>query len=123
MLDSGCGHGTAAVVLARRGARVTAFDRSARDVAEAAARAQANRVRVTFLQADGHHLPFPNASFDRVWGNTVLHHLDLDLERRAVPGFHQVVLDFGANGLPQGGSLGLLLAFGKPHKPAFLLLP
>ena len=28
-----------------------------------------------------------------------------------------------ANGLPQGGSLGLLLAFGKPHKPAFLLLP
>src|SRR5262245_19609085 len=38
VLDYGCGHGMAAVVLARRGARVTAFDLSARYVAEAAGR-------------------------------------------------------------------------------------
>jgi len=53
VLDYGCGHGMAAVVLARRGARVTAFDLSARYVAEAAARARANGVNVGFLQADG----------------------------------------------------------------------
>ena len=34
-LDYGCGHGMAAVVLARRGARVTAFDLSGGYVAEA----------------------------------------------------------------------------------------
>jgi hypothetical protein len=40
-----------------------------------------------------------------------------------VPGFHQVLLDFGAAGLPPGGVLPLLLTFGRPRKPAFLLLP
>ena len=40
------------------------------------ARAGANGVSVGFLQADGHRLPFADSSFDRVWGNAVLHHLD-----------------------------------------------
>src|SRR5262249_49636611 len=72
----------AAVVLARRGARVTAFDLSARYVAEAAARTRANGVSVTFLQADGYRLPFADGNFDRVWGNAVLHHLHLDAPAR-----------------------------------------
>jgi SAM-dependent methyltransferase len=76
VLDFGCGHGMAAVVLARRGARVTAFDLSPGYLAEARARAAANRVTVDFAQADGERLPFADASFDRVWGNAVLHHLD-----------------------------------------------
>src|SRR5262245_58484923 len=40
VLDYGCGHGMAAVVLARRGAHVTAFDLSAGYLAEARQRAQ-----------------------------------------------------------------------------------
>jgi SAM-dependent methyltransferase len=76
-LDFGCGHGMAAVVLARRGARVTAFDLSGGYLAEARRRALANDVRVTCIQADGERLPFPDASFSRIWGNAVLHHLDL----------------------------------------------
>src|SRR5262245_10724093 len=44
VLDFGCGHGMAAVVLARRGAHVTAFDLSSGYVAEARARAAANEV-------------------------------------------------------------------------------
>ncbi len=75
-LDYGCGHGMAAVVLARRGARVTAFDLSPGYLAEARARAAANGARVDFVCADGERLPFADASFDRVWGNAVLHHLD-----------------------------------------------
>src|SRR5215813_11316891 len=51
-LDYGCGHGMAAVVMARRGARVTAFDLSAGYVAEARTRAAVNGVRIDFLQAD-----------------------------------------------------------------------
>jgi len=76
VLDYGCGHGMAAVVLARRGARVTAFDLSPGYLAEARRRAAANGVAVDFVCADGERLPFASASFDRIWGNAVLHHLD-----------------------------------------------
>jgi SAM-dependent methyltransferase len=77
VLDYGCGHGMAAVVLARRGARVTAFDLSEGYAIEAGRRAAANGVRLDLVQADGEYLPFADESFDRVWGNAVLHHLDI----------------------------------------------
>lgn len=77
VLDYGCGHGMAAVTLARRGAAVTAFDLSPGYVREAAARAEANGVRVRCLVAVAEQLPFPDESFDAVWGNAILHHLDL----------------------------------------------
>src|SRR6267142_529601 len=44
VLDFGCGHGMAAVVLARRGACVTAFDLSFGYLDEAGQRARANGV-------------------------------------------------------------------------------
>ncbi|MFL5341115.1 MAG: methyltransferase domain-containing protein, partial [Gemmataceae bacterium] len=81
-LDYGCGHGMASVVMARRGATVTAFDLSAEYVAEARRRAADNGVLVQFAQADGHALPFADASFDAVWGNAILHHLDLAIAGR-----------------------------------------
>jgi ubiquinone/menaquinone biosynthesis C-methylase UbiE len=77
VLDYGCGHAMAAVVLARRGAWVTAFDLSPGYLAEAARRARANGMALDLVQADGERLPFADASFDRVWGNAVLHHLDI----------------------------------------------
>jgi len=79
VLDFGCGHAMAAVVLARRGARVTAFDLSGGYLAEARRRAEANHVAINFVQADGERLPFADHSFDRVWGNAILHHLDLSV--------------------------------------------
>ncbi len=81
VLDYGCGHGMASVLLARRGALVTAFDLSPWYLEEAVERAGANGVaaRVHFVQAVGEQLPFADASFDRIWGNAILHHLDLDL--------------------------------------------
>jgi SAM-dependent methyltransferase len=84
VLDFGCGHGMAAVVLARRGAKVTAFDLSAGYLAELARRALANGVGPGLVQADGERLPFADASFDRIWGNAVLHHLDLSATAREV---------------------------------------
>jgi SAM-dependent methyltransferase len=91
VLDYGCGHGMAAVVLARRGARVTAFDLSFGYLDEARARARANGVTVDFVQADGERLPFADGTFERIWGNAILHHLDVaraarELVRVLVPG-------------------------------------
>ncbi len=88
VLDFGCGHGMAAVVLARRGARVTGFDLSAGYVAEARRRAAANGVTVDFVQADGARLPFADGAFARIWGNAILHHLDL---RQAGPELRRVL--------------------------------
>jgi SAM-dependent methyltransferase len=79
VLDFGCGHGMAAVVLARRGANVTAFDLSGGYIGEAHRRALANSVDIDFVQADGERLPFADQTFDRIWGNAVLHHLDLHI--------------------------------------------
>ncbi|MBY0527827.1 MAG: class I SAM-dependent methyltransferase [Gemmataceae bacterium] len=79
VLDFGCGHGMAAVVLSRAGARVTAFDLSLGYLTEARRRADANDAMVNFVQADGERLPFANATFDRIWGNAVLHHLDMTI--------------------------------------------
>lgn len=90
-LDYGCGHGMAAVAMARAGAAVTAFDLSPGYVAEARRRAAANGVSVECVTASGEELPLPDASFDAVWGNAILHHLDLaragrELKRVLRPG-------------------------------------
>jgi SAM-dependent methyltransferase len=75
VLDLGCGHGMAAVVLARRGAVVTAVDLSGGYLVEARWRAEANAVAIECVQADGESLPFAGGTFHRIWGNAVLHHL------------------------------------------------
>ncbi len=105
VLDYGCGHGMAAVVLARRGAKVMAFDLSPGYLIEARQRASANGVTVEFVQADAHRLPFDDASFSRIWGNAILHHLDLriaarELRRVLQPGGIAVFCEpWGANPL------------------------
>jgi SAM-dependent methyltransferase len=78
ILDLGCGLGDAAAYFGLRGARVTAVDISPGMVKVArklAAREGVSR-RVKVSQALGEKLPFRNASFDVVYGNGVLHHLD-----------------------------------------------
>ncbi|HEV3204299.1 MAG TPA: class I SAM-dependent methyltransferase [Gemmataceae bacterium] len=79
VLDFGCGHGMAAVVMARLGARVIAFDLSGGYVKEAGWRARANKTTIDILQADGEKLPFADKSFDRIWGNAILHHLNAEI--------------------------------------------
>lgn len=114
VLDYGCGHGMAAVVLARAGAAVTAFDLSPGYVAETLDRAAANNVGVTAVAADAEQLPFADQSFDAVWGNAILHHLDLnragaELKRVLKPGGVAVFCE------PWGGNP--LLAFARRCLP------
>ena len=114
VLDYGCGHGMASVVLARRGAIVTGFDLSGRYVEEARRRAVANEVEASFVQANAETLPFEEASFDAVWGCAILHHLDLskagrELCRVLKPGGNAVFCE------PWGGNP--VLEFGRRHLP------
>jgi SAM-dependent methyltransferase len=105
VLDYGCGHGMAAVVLSRAGARVTGFDLSPGYVREARSRAAANHAAISFIQADAERLPFIDGSFERIWGNAILHHLDVrtagcELHRLLRPGGRAVFCEpWGENPL------------------------
>ena len=114
VLDYGCGHGMAAVVLARRGALVSGIDLSGGYVAEARRRAAANEVEADFRQADAERLPYADHSFDAVWGAAILHHLDLpragaELRRVLRPGGVAVFCE------PWGGNP--VLGFARRYLP------
>jgi len=65
LLNLACGAGREALLLARRGLRVTACDWSPRMVAEARRRAQEAHLPVRFAVADlMHDLPYPEKAFD-----------------------------------------------------------
>ena len=72
-LDVGCGDGLLACRLAERCAEVTGIDRDPRMIALARARAHG---RTRFIEADFLTYPMEPASFDFVYANTSLHHMD-----------------------------------------------
>ncbi len=102
VLDVGCGAGDLAAVLAGRGIRVDAVDRSAAMVALARARVPAG-VRVT--RADVLELALPPGGYDAVVGSAVLHHLPLEEALRTL-----------AAALRPGGVLAML-ALPRPDLP------
>jgi SAM-dependent methyltransferase len=71
-------------------------------------------VNLRCLAADGEELPFPDECFDAVWGNAILHHLDLvragrELYRVLKPGGGAVFCE------PWGGNP--LLSFARRFLP------
>ena len=64
LLNVACGAGREALLLARRGLRVTACDWSPRMIAEARRRAQDLNLPVRFAGADMFDLPYPEQEFD-----------------------------------------------------------
>jgi len=88
ILDLGAGAGEASIYFASRGAHVTAVDISSRqlDVLKQAARLR--RVAIEVLAVPAEKLPFPDEQFDLVYGDGVLHHVDME---RAVPEINRVL--------------------------------
>lgn len=72
VLDVGCGDGTLALAAWQRGARVTGVDPDPHMLPAARNKARILGAPVTFLQARGERLPFPDQCFDIVLAVTVL---------------------------------------------------
>jgi SAM-dependent methyltransferase len=66
LLDVAAGNGNASLAAARRHARVTSSDYVPQPLQQAAARAQAEGVEISFEVADAESLPFSDAAFDVV---------------------------------------------------------
>lgn len=74
LLEVGCGMGTDLLQFARGGAIVTGVDLTPRSIEISRRHFQIYDVPGTFLLTDGEQLPFPDATFDVVYSNGVLHH-------------------------------------------------
>jgi len=84
VLDYGSGSGENTVLLAKKGAHVTALDISQELMEVGRRRAAINRYDAHFVLGSCHQSGLPDESFDIVFGTAVLHHLDLSLASREV---------------------------------------
>ncbi|MCH8162469.1 MAG: 3-demethylubiquinone-9 3-O-methyltransferase [Chloroflexi bacterium] len=76
LLEIGCGGGLMAEEYAKRGASITAVDRSAASIATAAQHARASGLKIAYAPSVGERLPFNSGSFDAVLSADTLEHVD-----------------------------------------------
>jgi len=85
VLEYGCGDGRYTAILAKRGAKVIAFDISGPLLALAKKRIELNGCDgVELLLGSAHALPLADESVDVIFGMAILHHLDLKLASHEV---------------------------------------
>ena len=84
--EVGCGYGVIASYFAQHGARVWGFDVSETNIFMAQRTAQVNGVaeRMSLQVMQGECLAYADDSFDLVFGNAVLHHLDIAAGAREI---------------------------------------
>lgn len=114
LLELGCGAGKMAVLLAKSGADVTAFDLSPVSVQTARQLAALNNTDIDLAVASGEHLPFANDSFDIVFGKSILHHLIVDLGRQ---GIYRVLKKGGRAVFVEPLGMNPILTFVRKHVP------
>jgi SAM-dependent methyltransferase len=89
VLEAGCGIATDGLRFARAGARYTGIDLSPTAIDLARRRFEMEDVEGSFVQGSITALPFPEASFDLVYSNGVIHHLPQT--KHVVSEFHRVL--------------------------------
>jgi ubiquinone/menaquinone biosynthesis C-methylase UbiE len=115
VLDIGCGTGTLAILSKRLhpDVAIVGIDPDPKALARARRKASRAGVSIQFDQGFGDELPYPEASFDRVFSSFMFHHLPsaekgktLHAVRRVLkPGGTFHMLDFDG---PEGGAHGVL---------------
>ena len=98
ILDLGCGAGETSVYLAMQGAQVYACDIAEEFLKIAGALAEKHGVRLNLQQVEASRLPYAEGAFDFVYGNGVLHHVDLlptaqEIHRVLKPGGKAVFIE------------------------------
>lgn len=121
VLDVGCGTGTLAV-LARQfhpEVSVTGVDPDPKALSRARNKAARARVSITFDQGFGDHLPYPAATFDRVFSSLMYHHIPSQQKEAVLREVHRVLKPDGEFHLcdfevHHTGARGLLLRLTHP---------
>lgn len=88
LLDLGCGAGESSVFFALKGAEVYACDIAEDFLAVAQRLAKKYGTKIRTAAAEAGSLPYPESFFDFVYGNGVLHHVDL---ASTAPEVHRVL--------------------------------
>lgn len=112
ILDCGCGRGHVSVMLAKRGARVTAFDTAEAELVTAAELARANGVQIKFICEPFEELSLQDESFDLLFGTFVLHHVDLS---RACQQIKRVLKPGGRAVFVENSALNPVLMAARTH--------
>jgi SAM-dependent methyltransferase len=89
VLEAGCGIATDGMRFIRAGARYTGLDFSPTALEFAERRVHLEGGQALFVHGSVTDLPFPDASFDLVYSNGVIHHVHDT--RRAIDEFHRVL--------------------------------
>jgi ubiquinone/menaquinone biosynthesis C-methylase UbiE len=107
-LDIGCGTGTLTVLIKQLhpSAEVVGLDPDARALTRATQKAERAGLSIRFDEGFSSELPYPDASFDRVFSSFMLHHLEREEKLSTLQEVRRV--------LRPGGSLHLL-DFGEPR--------
>ena len=126
VLDVGCGTGTLATLIKRLypEVAVVGFDPDPKALARARRKATRAGVSIQFDEGFGDHLPYPEASFDRVFSSFMFHHLPPDEKGKTLRAIRQVLkpdgefhmLDFEGPEDNQYGFLARLLHSGHRLK-------
>ena len=111
VLDVGCGTGTLLMMIKRLkpGIEVIGLDPDPKGLARARRKAQQAGLSIKFDQGYSDELPYPEASFDRVFSSFMFHHLGVDQRESTLREARRV--------LAPGGSLHLL-DFERPERPS-----
>lgn len=88
VLVYGCGFDNAAIWFAKAGANVDAIDISPKSIENQKLIAAKTGVNINALLMDAHRLEFPSNRYDIVYGNLILHHLEIE---KAAGEIHRVL--------------------------------
>ncbi len=88
VLEIGCGLGSYAIPMARKGSDVTAIDISNYAIKQAQMIANKENLKIDFRIMDAEKLEFQNNEFDMVYGQSILHHLNL---KKVIPEIRRVL--------------------------------